>query len=337
MSLHPLPAPGPGHRIVITGGAGFIGSHLADALLARGCAVVVVDDFSAGRRENLPPAHPRLTVLTASVGQPEAAAHLDQAVAGAHLVYHLASPIGVRRAHTERFATVQEILAAGLQVAETCRRARAPLLVMSSSEIYGPGLPRPIREDDPCQFDIAPRWGYATGKFATEQLAAGLAQEHGLPTWIVRPFNIAGPRQRPETGLCIAAFAAALAAGRPPVVHGDGLQRRAFLHVLDAASALIAIPQSAALIGRPVNLGSPQGYSIREVAERAIAAAGFRGTPHHVTLAEAFGEGFADAAERVPDISRLADNTGWRPQRDLDTILRDACAGVAGRLEAAAR
>lgn len=310
-----------GQRIVVTGGAGFIGSHLVDALLALGCRVTVLDDFSAGRHNNLAP-HAMLEIREARVGRDA----ILEAVHGANLVYHLASPIGVRRAHTERLAMVREILDASLSITQACEAARVPLLAISSSEIYGPGQAEAIDEEQPCGFAIAPRWGYATGKFALEQLCAGLANEAGLATWIVRPFNIAGPRQRPETGLCIAAFVAALQRGDVPEVHGDGSQRRAFLHVLDAVAALLLIPQSAALIGRPVNLGHDTGVSIRHVAERALALAGSAKQPRYVAMASVFGLGFADASIRVPTIARLTEATGWRPSRDLDSIIRDALA-----------
>ncbi|WP_430397186.1 NAD-dependent epimerase/dehydratase family protein [Ferrovibrio sp.] len=307
-----------GQRVVVTGGAGFIGSHLVEALLARGVAVTVLDDFSAGRRANLP-AHPQLDIREAHVGRDD----IRAAIAGAQLVYHLASPIGVRRAHAERLTMVREIIAASEAVTAACEAARVPLLAMSSSEVYGAGQAEAIDEEQPCGFGIAPRWGYAAGKMVLEQLCAGLAGEAGLATWIVRPFNIAGPRQRPETGLCIAAFAAALKQGDAPEVHGDGSQRRAFLHVLDAVEALLLIPQSAALIGRPVNLGHDTGVSIRHVAERALHAARSDKPPRFVPVAQVFGSGFAEATIRVPTIARLHEATGWRPRRDLDAILQD--------------
>lgn len=313
----------PGRTVLISGGAGFIGSHLAEALLARDINVIVLDDLSSGRLANLPADHPRLQFAQARIGTAAGNAILTEVLAKADLLYHLASPIGVRQAHTERYSMIQEMLAAGLAVSEACQRLRKPLVAISSSEIYGPGEDRPLRESDPCGFDLASRWGYATAKFALEQLVAGLVQEHSLPGWIVRPFNIGGARQRPETGLCIAAFADQIRQGRPLIIHGDGLQKRAFLHVLDAVDALIRIPQSAALIGQPVNMGSEQAISIRDLAERMVAVLGHKQGCEFTPYEAVFGSDFAAAGSRVPDIGRLQTATGWRVQRSLDDILRD--------------
>ncbi|WP_341913824.1 NAD-dependent epimerase/dehydratase family protein [Ferrovibrio terrae] len=313
----------PGRTVLISGGAGFIGSHLAEALLARGIKVIVVDDLSSGRVTNLPIGHRLLRFTEARLGSPAGDSIFAAALAEADLLYHLASPIGVLQAHAERYSMVHEMLATGLSVSDHCRRLRKPLVAISSSEIYGPGEDRPLREDDPCGFDLASRWGYATGKFALEQLVAGLVAEHGIPGWIVRPFNIGGPRQRPETGLCIAAFAARIRQNKPLVIHGDGRQRRAFLHVADAVKALLLIPQAADLIGRPVNLGSDQAVAIRDLAERMITLLNHsKGCEFH-PYEEVFGNGFAPAGTRVPDISRLRNATGWQAEKPLDDVLRD--------------
>lgn len=323
-AAQPLPGIRPGRHFVVTGGAGFIGGHLTTELLARGCRVTVLDDFSSGLATNLPAAAPGLTVTELHVGDAGRSADLQKAIAGADLVYHLASPIGVAHAHSSRAWMVRGILETSLAITAACRATQTPLLSISSSEVYGPGKPGPISESDPCSFDLSPRWGYATGKFALEQLTVGLTEQHGIPTWIVRPFNIAGPRQRPETGLCIAAFAAALKRGANPVVHGDGSQRRAFLHVADAVAALLLIPCAAALIGQPVNLGHPEDVSILDVATRMMRLAHRDGPPDFQPFAEAFGHGFAEAALRAPDLRRLISATGWLPRHDLAAILRDA-------------
>jgi UDP-glucose 4-epimerase len=319
----------PGQTVLISGGAGFIGSHLADALIARNIKVIVVDDLSSGRTANLPIGHAGLRFVQAHIGNTEGNASFAQALADVDLVYHLASPIGVRQAHLERYNMVQEMLAAGLAVAEQCRRQGKPLVAMSSSEIYGPGNEQPLHEDAPCGFDLAARWGYATAKFALEQLVAGLVAEHGVPGWVVRPFNISGRRQRSETGLCIPAFAAAIHAGQPLIIHGDGGQRRAFVHVADAVDALLRIPQTATLIGRPVNLGSTDAISILALAERMTTLFDHRSGYECRPYDSVFGPGFAAAGIRVPDITRLQQATGWRPKADIDDIIRDCFNGFA--------
>lgn len=318
-----------GRTILISGGAGFIGSHLTEALLSRGNRVIVVDDLTSGRVTNLPLGHPLLRFVEAKLGTEAGDSLFAAALAEADLLYHLASPIGVLQAHAERYSMVHKMLSVSLSVSEHCRRLRKPLLVLSSSEVYGPGEDRPLQEDDPCGFSLASRWGYATAKFALEQLVAGLVAEHGIPGWIVRPFNIGGPRQRPETGLCIAAFAAQIHSNKPLIIHGDGLQCRAFLHVTDAVNALLLIPQSAELIGRPVNLGNDQAISIRDLAERMIALLGHTKGCDFQPYESVFGNGFAPAGIRVPDISRLRTATSWQIERSLDDILRDCFEHLA--------
>lgn len=307
---------------MVTGGAGFIGSHLVEALLERAATVQVIDDLSVGDRANLPLGHPRLALTVADVAANSRV--VDPAIAAAGLVFHLAGPIGVPLAHSERYAVTAAILAGGLAVVEACRRYRRPLVVASSSEVYGPGGVAPLREDDPIAFGLAPRWGYAAAKFALEHLAVGLTEADGPPVWVVRLFNVVGPRQRPETGLCVAAFLEAARTGRPLTVHGDGSQQRGLLHVLDAVDGLLAIAGSDALAGSPVNLGNPQAVTIRELAELVISVTGRQVPIRFVPPETLFGPDFAATANRVPDIRRLQLATGWRPRRALRQVLQDA-------------
>ncbi len=318
--------------VVVTGGAGFIGSTLVDRLLGRGCRVIVLDDLSNGELRNLPMAHPALSVHRVTVGAPGSAAVLDDAVAAATLVVHLASPIGVGRAHAERFAVVQSILQSGIAVIEACRSHRRPMLMTSSSEVYGPGQLQPLSEDEPLRLGISPRWGYAAAKLALEHMAAGLFQEHGIPTWLVRPFNVAGPRQRPETGLVVATFVDAAVRGLPLVIHGDGSQTRAFLHVEDVAEALIRIVQCPLLAGRPVNLGGEQALSINEVAALVMQVSGAAVPIIHQSNHEVFGDGFVAAVTRVPDLGLLVSSTGWRPTRTAAQAIGDCYDARQARL-----
>jgi UDP-glucose 4-epimerase len=320
--------------VVVTGGAGFIGSTLVDRLLGRDCRVVVLDDLSNGTVVNLPLTHPGLTLHRVTVGDPGCAAVVDAAVAAATMVVHLASPIGVGLAHAERFSVVQNILQSGMAVIEACRKHRRPMLLTSSSEVYGPGAAHPLAEDEPLRLSISPRWGYAAGKLALEHLAAGLFQEHGVPTWLVRPFNVAGPRQRPETGLVVASFVEAALQGRPLVIHGDGRQTRAFLHVDDVVDALIRIVQCPQLVGRPVNLGGEQALSINEMAALVLQVSGAAVPIVHQPNAQVFGEGFVPALTRIPDLGLLVSCTGWHPTRTATQAIRDCCDARRAQLAA---
>lgn len=320
-----------GTKVVITGGAGFIGSALARRLLAAGCSVVAVDDLSGGSALNLPQ-HPDLSLRQLRLC-PARADEVADIVRGADLVYHLASPIGVALAHSARYAVVESILDSGTTVIKACRQHRRPLVITSSSEVYGQGLPRPIRETDPVCVDIGARWGYATAKAALEQMAAGLYHDHGVPVWLVRPFNIAGPRQRAETGLVVASFLAAAAAGQPLRIHGDGMQRRSFLHVEDTADALVAIAATPALRGRPVNVGSEMPVTILDLAQTIRRVLGVDVPLLHQPM-DSVLQGFTPALVRTPDISLVKDATGWHPERGLECIIRDGFAALTGAVPA---
>lgn len=314
-------------KILVVGGAGLVGSHLTELLLEDGATVTVIDNLCSGRRDNLDLAHPRLSFHEFEVGSPElsdADSPLDCAVAQADLVYHLASPIGVARAHHRGFDTTERILREGLQMVGACLRHRRPLLYTSSSEIYGVGGTHPLGEDEISGFGLQPRWGYGAAKMAVEHLVAGLWREHGIPTWIARFFNVVGPRQNPESGLVVSAFCQAALTGRDLIVHGDGSDRRTFLHVEDAARALVAIPLSEALRGQAVNVGGVENISIRELAELVISLCG-AGQIRHLPYETAFGPGFVPVQDRRPKLDRLLSATGWRPQRTLEEAIRGCC------------
>ncbi|MCA0048631.1 NAD-dependent epimerase/dehydratase family protein [Mesorhizobium sp. B283B1A] len=315
---------GPRTHLLVTGGAGFVGSALVDLLLGRNCSVTVIDDLSNGSLHNLPASDPRLTIRTFRVGDPAYSAAVHDEVRQADAVFHLASPIGVQLAHKERFAVTSGILESGCAIVEACRLHRRPLLYTSSSEVYGSGRDRPITESDPVMTDLRPRWGYAAAKAAVEHLVAGLFFDFGIPTWIVRPFNMAGPRQRPVTGLVLPVFVNAALRGEPLVVHDDGEQRRAFLHVADAAEGLLLIIQCRSLRGRPVNLGGSEAVQIGNLAKMVVEAAK-SGAPIVTKPSTAvYGERFAVTYDRVPDTSLLTTMTGWRPLRSTNQTITDS-------------
>lgn len=310
-------------KVVVTGGAGFLGSALVESLVGIGCRVIVIDDFSGGDRGNLPQNDTRLEVMTAKVGEAAARAMILEAIEGATFVFHLASPIGVGRAHGDRFGVTRNIVDAGSMIADACRLFRCPLLYTSSSEVYGAGRAGRISEDEPLVTDIRPRWCYAVAKAAIEHLVAGLFFQFDVPVWIVRPFNMTGARQRPETGLVVPTFARAALRGQPLVVHGDGSQMRAFLHVADAVDALLLIAGCPALQGRPVNLGGSQPWRIGDLAQFICDAAETGASVLYKRPEDVYGNDFAPAHDRLPDTSLLAATTGWRPTRSMHQAVLD--------------
>lgn len=314
---------GPQTHVLVTGGAGFLGSALVDLLLSRNCSVTVIDDLSNGSLRNLAVNDPRLTVRTFRIGDPAFSGTVHEAVGQADAVFHLASPIGVQLAHQERFAVTRSIIESGFAIIEACRHHRRPLLYTSSSEVYGSGRDRPITESDPVTTDLRPRWGYAAAKAAVEHLVAGLFFDLGIPTWIVRPFNMAGPRQSPATGLVLPVFVSAALQGKPLIVHDDGEQRRAFLHVADAAEGLLLVMQSRSLRGRPVNLGGSEPVQIGNLAKMVVDAARTNAPIVMKPSNAVYGDRFAVTYDRVPDTSLLTTVTGWRAVRSTRQTILD--------------
>lgn len=292
-------------RVVVTGGAGFVGARLVRRLLESGDEVVVVDDLSAGSAAAVPPG---ARLHRGDVRDPGWAPALE----GAERVFHLASPVGVRRAHQQGAAVVRAIVEGGMVVAGLCRERGLPVLFTSSSEVYGRG---------PTGVDASPRWSYAVGKLAVEHLL--LAADAGLPSvHVARLFNVVGPGQRPGDGHVLPTFAGAAAAGRPLPIHGDGGARRVFLHVDDAVDALCLLAATPALAGRPIDVGSDEELSIQALAER-VAARVAGATLAHVPAQGVFGPGFVQIDRRLPDLRPLR-GMGWAPRHTLDQAITAA-------------
>jgi UDP-glucose 4-epimerase len=314
-----------GESVIVTGGAGFIGSHLCELLLQRGCNVLAIDDLRSGDRANLPWSDDSLRFEELTIGSPAAAARLESHIACADFVFHLASPVGVPLAHAEPADTASSIVSAGVQLVELCRRHKRSLLFTSSSEVYGLTDAYPTTEQDSLTLSDAPRFSYATAKLVVEQMVLGLHRQYGVPSWILRLFNVAGPRQRPNAGV-VAAFAQQATTDRTLLVHGDGQQTRCFLHVADAAEAIVAVASSTQLCGRAVNVGSDHSVTIEDLAAVVAAQAGRRCSVIRVGYAELFGENFHVVHKRMPDTRLVRETTGWRPQFGLHDIVRDCVA-----------
>ena len=313
-------------RVLVTGGAGFIGSHLVEALLRRGDRVAVIDDASTGSFDNLKKVadRPELSVVHGSVCDELA---VDELCAGFHpeLVIHLAAAVGVKRILERQVGSI----VTNVRGTEVTLRAAAQhgvdrVIIASTSEVYGKQDRVPFREDDDSVLGSTSlhRWSYACAKMLDEFLALAWHRERGLGVTIARFFNVTGPRQSPAYGMVLPRFCQAALADGTLEVHGDGEQSRTFLHVADAVSGILALAESAAVVGKVVNIGGTEEVSMHTLATRVIAAAG-RGRLSLIPYATAYPTGFEDMRRRVPDTTRLRTLTGWAPTKDLNAIIRE--------------
>ena len=309
-----------GRRFLITGGAGFVGSHLTEALLSRGSSVTALDDLSTGARANVAhlAGHRRFRLVEGSILDERLVTRL----VGSHdVVLHLAAAVGVDRIVARPLESMRTNLEGTSVVLEAAARFGRRTVFTSSSEVYGDGGGGPVSEHHPLTLHAAadPRSSYAAAKAMGEVRAAALAAERGLPVTVIRLFNTVGPRQVADQGMVLPRFADAALAGRPLVVHGDGDQSRCFTHVLDVVEALRLAAELPTAVGATLNVGSANETRIVDLALRVRAAAGSRSPIVHV----AARAGGADPRRRRPDISRAADVLGWHPARGLRSIVED--------------
>jgi UDP-glucose 4-epimerase len=319
-------APTP-HQLV-TGGAGFIGSHLVERLLADGHAVVVIDDLSTGDLANLRAVadHPRLRVIQSTIsGCPE----LPDLVARAGAIFHLAAAVGVVMVIESPIHTLETNLHETEVLLKLAAAHRVPLLLTSSSEVYGKSDKPVFSEDD--DLLIGPpthsRWGYACSKLVDEFLVLAYARERALPAVVTRLFNTVGPRQTGRYGMVLPRFVTAAKRGEPLKVHGDGQQTRCFCSVHDTVEALVRLQISPAGRGRIFNVGGTEEVSILALAQRVVEILGSRSRLELVPYSEAYAPGFEDMRQRKPAVERLAATIGFRPSTPLrDIILQTAAA-----------
>ena len=312
-------------KALITGGAGFIGSHLAELLLVQGWEVWALDDLSTGSRDNV--AHllddPRYhlvvdTVLSHTV--------VNELVNKADVVYHLAAAVGPRLIVERPVHTIVTNLEGSEIVLDHCARFEKRVLVASTSEVYGDHRsPEPLREDARRVYGptTQKRWLYADSKAMDEYLALAYRQERGLNFVIPRLFNTVGPRQSGQYGMVVARFAQAAVAGLPLEIHGDGTQTRTFCHVQDTIRALKGLMESEEATGQIFNVGSRNHISVGELATRMLELAGSSSEIVYVPYDKVYGLGIDDMLHRVPAIEKIRDAIGWAPEYDLDRILLD--------------
>lgn len=320
-------------NVLVTGGAGFIGSHLCDRLVARGDRVTVLDDLSTGRGENLEPAlaSGRLSFVQGSVLDRD---RVRELVSDAELVVHLAAVVGVRLVLEQAERTVQTNVEGTRVVLSAVRRYGSRCLLASSSEVYGRRTSVPFREDDPLLAGATDeaRWVYACSKELGERLALAHARRDGLDVHVVRFFNTVGPRQRARYGMVLPNFVRQARAGEPITVFGDGEQRRTFVHVRDSVSACLAwldVPTPARAAERVFNVGGTEEISIRGLAELVKRVTKSDSSIVHVPYRQAYDAPVQDPQRRVPDLARLAQRTGFRPGVPLEAIVRELSEDAA--------
>jgi UDP-glucose 4-epimerase len=315
-------------HVLVTGGAGFIGSHLAERLLAEGKSVVVLDDLSTGNRMNLRAVeqHPGLRIVEAKIS---ACAELPELVANAESIYHLAAAVGVDLVVKSPIHVLETNLHETEVLLETAAPPRVPLLIASTSEVYGKSEKPAFSEED--DLLIGPphqsRWSYACSKLMDEFLALAFAKERGLPVTIVRLFNTVGPRQTGRYGMVLPRFIAAAQAGQPLQVFGDGRQSRCFCDVRDTVEALVRLQNTPTARGEIFNIGGTEEITIVELAKLVTETLGSQSAIEFVPYAHAYAPGFDDMRRRKPLTEKLARVAGFTPATTLREIIRRAAAG----------
>ncbi len=317
-------------HILVTGGAGFIGSHLAERLLDDGKSVVVVDDLSTGNRENLRALakHPQLRVIQSKIST---CAKLPELVAQAESIFHLAAAVGVELVVKSPIHVLETNLHETEVLLEAAAPHHVPLLVASTSEVYGKSQKAAFSEED--DLLIGPphqsRWSYACSKLMDEFLALAYAQERALPVVIVRLFNTVGPRQTGRYGMVLPRFIAAARKEEPLRVFGDGQQSRCFCYVLDTVEALVRLQNSPAARGEVFNIGGTEEISILDLAKRVIETLGSSSPIEFVPYAEAYAPGFDDMRRRKPVVEKLECVTGFRPKTSLREIIQRTAESIS--------
>ena len=310
-------------RALVTGGAGFIGSHLTEALLAAGHDVAILDDLSTGRLENLQAVagHPRLTVTEGTVTDEDL---VRKVVAGADVVYHLAAAVGVRLILERPVWTIETNVTGTEAVLRAAAETGCRVLIASTSEVYGKNDRVPLSEEDDRVLGptTKSRWSYACSKAIDEFLALAYHRERGLPVVIVRYFNTVGPRQTGRYGMVVPRFVRQALDGEPITVYGDGAQSRCFTDVEDAVRATVALSMAPGAAGQVFNVGTSHELTMTALAERVRNLTGSASPIVYVPYDDAYQPGFEDLRRRVPDITKAGQVIGYRPQVPLDETLR---------------
>jgi nucleoside-diphosphate-sugar epimerase len=321
-------------RVLITGGAGFIGSHLADSLLRDGHEVVVIDNLSTGSEENIAHllAHPDFTFHRDTIFHLELIASL---IGRCDIVYHLAAAVGVKRIIEAPVETIETNVAGSELVLRLAAHHARRIVLASTSEVYGKSTQLPFLEDGDLVLGATSqsRWSYACSKAIDEFLALAWHRQSGLPVTIARLFNTVGPRQSGRYGMVLPTFVGQALLGQPITVYGSGRQTRCFTHVADIVEGLIAIAHQDATIGEIYNLGSTSEITIHQLAQFVLAASGSHSPIVHVPYEQAYAPGFEDMQRRLPSIAKAHASFGFQPRRNLHQVLAEVIADLRARID----
>jgi len=311
-------------RILITGGAGFIGSHLTDRLVADGHQITILDNLATGRKENLS-AHLAGTSVTFIEGSILDLPLLDGLIKETEYVFHLAAAVGVFNIVNHPLDSLMTNIRGTENVLESAHRYSKPVFVTSSSEVYGKNISESLKESDDriLGAPVTLRWSYSEAKAIDESLAYAYFVEKKLETRIVRFFNTVGPRQLGAYGMVVPRFVRAALKNEPITIYGTGEQTRCFGHVYDAVEAVVKIAFSPDTIGKVINIGNNFEISINDLANKVISETGSKSSVVHIPYEEAYGDGFEDMERRVPNIELINKLVGWKPERDLSTMISD--------------
>ena len=312
-------------RYLLTGGAGFIGSHLAEKLIAKGDQVVVIDNLSTSSIVNLSGIKGKISFQEGNILDKVA---IDKLVSESDFVVHLAAALGVFNIVNRPLESLKTNLQGSEVVLEACEKYRKPILIASTSEIYGKNDKVPLNEEDDriIGHPLKSRWSYSEAKAVDESLAYFYYLENKLPIRIVRFFNTVGPRQVGHYGMVVPRFVSAALKNEPLSVYGSGDQIRCFCHVDDAVRALLLVMDSDNAVGEVFNVGNNQQVTIMELAKKVIELTGSSSTIEKIAYEKAYPEGFEDMQRRVPDISKIKQVLGWTPEINLDQIIKDIAA-----------
>ena len=312
-------------RVFITGGAGFIGSHLADHYVNAGHTVTLLDNFSTGSKANISHLEGKVTTINGDIRSIEL---IDQLTKSSDLVLHMAAALGVNTILESPLESMSTNITGSEVVLNAAAKHNKRIIIASTSEIYGKNPKQPLTETDD-RVVGAPqkiRWTYSDAKAIEEAMAFALHQERKLPVTTVRLFNTVGPRQTGRYGMVVPRFVHAALKNEPITIYGDGTQSRVFCHVDDAVQAIAAIAHTDSTIGDVYNVGGTGEVTIKQLAEKVIALTGSQSTVTYTPYSDAYPAGFEDIQRRVPDISKVKGAVGWVPSKDLTQIISDIAA-----------
>ena len=309
-------------RAFITGGAGFIGSHLADALIARGDSVTILDNLSTGSKQNIAHLEGKITVHEGDIRNKEL---VDKLVAESDTVFHMAAALGVKNIMEHTIESIDRNFTGSEVVLNAATKHDKRLLIASTSEIYGKNPNQPLHEESD-RVVGAPqkiRWTYSDAKALEEAVAHTLHKTHGLKVTTVRFFNTVGPRQTGQYGMVVPRFVQAALKNEDITIYDDGSQSRVFCHVADAVRAVLSLIDSDSTIGDYFNVGGVGEVTIKQLAEQIIKQTNSKSSIKFIPYSDAYPAGFEDMQRRIPDVSKIRDAVGWAPRHKLESILSD--------------